>query len=169
MRHSSTPRSTLLALCCAVCLAAGHAGAAQSPEEAAVREVASKFLTAYGRRDLAGVLALWSARAPELAAVKQTLQRNFAAHDHFEFGGLEVNRATVEADRARVDLTFDLSAVEVKTGRPATGDGFGPGTRTLRLVKEEGVWKIWQYATAEAELAGELIAPRRRTPPWCVS
>lgn len=162
MRHSAIRRVILCALCCVLCLRASSVGFAQAqgPDEAAVREVTAKFFAAYKERDLPGVLALWSTHAPELTAVKQALQQSFALNDHFEIKGLDVKKVTVEADRARVELTLDLSAVELKTGRPATGDGFGRSTRTLRLVKEEGQWKIWQYAPVEAELATDLIAAK---------
>ena len=39
----------------------------QTEEQQAVRAIAEKFCTAYQQKDLEGLRALWSARAPELA------------------------------------------------------------------------------------------------------
>jgi CHAT domain-containing protein len=161
MRYFTAHRVIVSLLCCLLCLTAGLTVAAQTqgPDEVAARDVVAKFFAAYQRRDLPGVLALWSARAPELASVKQTLQKTFSSNEQFELKSLDISKVTVEAERARVELKVEMSAVDVKTGRPASPD-LGRGTRTLRLVKEEGVWKIWQYAPIEAELATALIAAK---------
>ncbi len=155
-------RVTLRVFICLLCLVAGWPAVvrAQGPDEAAVREAAAKFFAAYQQRDLPGVLALWSARAPQFGGLKQTLQQTFAANDHVEIKSLDVSKVTIEADRARVELTLDLGAVDLKTGQPATAAGFGRSKRILRLVKEDGAWKLWQYAPIEAELAADLIAAK---------
>ena len=162
MRHVTARRLTLRLLCCVLCLAGTLYGAvrAQGGDEAAVREVAAKFFAAYQQRDLPRLLALWSTRAPELAGIKQSLQQTFNTNDHFEVKRLDVQQVTIEAERARIELVVELSALDVKTGQPANAAGFGRSTRTLRLVKEDGAWRIWQYAPIEAELAADLIAAK---------
>lgn len=158
MRYVKAQRVSLTLLCCVLCLVSGLTGVAhvQGSDEAAVRDVVAKFFAAYQRRDLPGALALWSTHAPELATVKQTLQETFAANDRFELKSLDISKVTVEAESARIELKIEINAVDVKTGQN-TIPGPGGGTRTLRLVKEEGAWKIWQYAPIEAELATALI------------
>jgi CHAT domain-containing protein/uncharacterized protein HemY len=161
MRHFTAHRISLSLLCCLLSLAAALTGAAQAqaPDEAAARDVVTKFFAAYQRRDLSSVLALWSERAPELAGLKQTLQKTFSANEQFELKSLDISKVSIEADKARVEFKVEMSAVDVKTKQPANLYT-GRGTRLLRLVKEEAVWKIWQDAPIEAELATSLIAAR---------
>ena len=50
----------------------------------------------------------------------------------------------------------ELSAVEAKTGQPATG--FGRRQRRMECVKEEGVWRVWREGDAFDDLAAALTA-----------
>src|SRR5262249_29182611 len=56
--------------------------AASTPsEEAALRAVVESYYAACGKKDLAGIVALWSEKSPNLAAYRQSLERQFASED----------------------------------------------------------------------------------------
>jgi hypothetical protein len=48
-------------------------------EGAALRVVVEKYFAAYGKKDLAGIVALWSEKSPNFAANKQVLQQLFTS------------------------------------------------------------------------------------------
>ena len=50
-------------------------------EEASLRVVVDEYFSAYGKKDLAGVVALWSEKSPSLATFKQSLEQRFASED----------------------------------------------------------------------------------------
>jgi len=52
----------------------------------------------------------------------------------------------------------ELSAVEAKTGQPASG--FGRRGRRMECVKEDGVWRVWREGDAFDDLAAALAAAK---------
>src|SRR5215813_7463136 len=68
-------------------------------EEASLRVVVEKYFSAYGKRDLAGVVALWSENSPSLATFKQSLERQFTSGD-LSFGRSAISRVKVESGKA---------------------------------------------------------------------
>jgi CHAT domain-containing protein/tetratricopeptide (TPR) repeat protein len=130
-------------------------GNAQNDEQATVRRVAEQFFAAFQQKDLPSVMALWSEKSPDLAAGRQSIQQAFATYHKIEVKSLSLNKVTVETDSATVQLVADLSVVGNQAGASATPLRVG---RTLQMVKEMGIWKIWKYMTGEEELAAALNA-----------
>src|SRR5688572_24393607 len=54
----------------------------QSPPESAVREVVEKYFALSARKDLNGVVSLWSDKSPDYASLKQNLERQFTTEDY---------------------------------------------------------------------------------------
>src|SRR5262249_27947399 len=68
-------------------------------EEAALRVVVEKYFIAYGKKDLAGVVSLWSEKSPHLATYKQSLQQQFTNED-LSFGNPTISQVTLESQKA---------------------------------------------------------------------
>jgi CHAT domain-containing protein/Tfp pilus assembly protein PilF/ketosteroid isomerase-like protein len=121
---------------------------AQSPdEESSVRSVVTSFFAAYQKKDVDGLTALWSPKAPELAAFTTDVKKTFSEAGGAEVKNFEIRRLAVEGTAATVRMK-----VESTSGQALN--------RTLRLVKEDGQWKVWQYEPSERELATKLVAAK---------
>lgn len=130
---------------------------AQTADETSlVRSVVDSFFAAFHKKDVDGLTALWSTKAPELEAFKTEARRTFSATGGAELKGFEIQRVRVEGTSAIVRLK-----VESTLGQPATG--VRRVNRTLRLVKEDGRWKVWQFEPSELELATNLVSAKTET------
>ena len=67
-----------------------------------------------------------------------------------------------DRDKASVRVAVEISAVDAKTGKPATG--FGKMHRALQWVKEAEFWKIAHEAAAEEDLATAASRSLRAKP-----
>lgn len=138
-----------------ICLCAGPVYLQGAEQEAQVRRLAERFIAAYQTKDLGAAISLWSTKSPDLEAARQDLQKAFAAYERIEIRGLRIVRVVVETNRAQTDLSFEMSAVDARSGKPVAGPG--SVNRTLVIVREGAEWKIWKEAASEELLAGELI------------
>ncbi len=130
----------------------------QADEQTAIRRLAENYFAAYQKEDVEGVMSLWSAKSPEVAATRQSLQQTFADAEKIVVNIVKLGTATIETDRAKIRIAVEISAVEAKTGQPAAG--FGRLHRTLELVREGVEWKVWRSVQSEEELAVSLVAAK---------
>jgi len=149
-------RLSLVLLACLCLQPQGLAQEASPTDESALRPVVEEFFAAYARKDLDGFMRLWSANSPDLATRGKAMQELFAANDKIEVKSVSISKVKVESDKASMRAHIDMSALDVKTGKPAAD--FGKMNRTLQFVKEEGMWKVWREAAAEEDLAAALAA-----------
>jgi CHAT domain-containing protein/tetratricopeptide (TPR) repeat protein len=127
----------------------------QADEQTAIRRLALAYFAAYQKKDVEALMSLWSAKSPDVAATRQSLQQTFAATEKIALTIVKLGKATVEADRAKIRIDVEINATEAKTGKPAAG--FGKLHRTLELVKEGGEWKVWRSVASEEEFAAALV------------
>ena len=136
-----------------------NAGLAQTPDDKAlVRSVARSFLEAYQRKDVDGLIALWSSNVAERETFIADFRQAVSLVGSIEMKNVEIRRASVEGTSAILRIRIDMQATDLKSGQPATG--FGPQNRTLRLIKEDGQWKVSQYEASERELAAKLLSAK---------
>src|SRR5262245_41920528 len=121
-------------------------------EETALRALVEKYFSAYGKKDLAGVVALWSEKAPGLATYKQRLQQQFTSED-LSFGSPAISRVKVEGEKASLRVTIALTSTNLKSQRKSEQ----LLANNLELIKEGAEWKVWRYASATEELATALV------------
>ena len=132
---------------------------AQTPDDTAlVRSVAKSFVEAYQRKDVDGLTALWSSKGAERETFIADFRQTVSLVGSIEMKSFEIRRASVEGTSATVRIKVDMQATDLKSGKPATG--FGPQNRTLRLIKEDGQWKVSQYEASERELAAKLLSAK---------
>jgi CHAT domain-containing protein/Flp pilus assembly protein TadD len=126
--------------------------AAAQAEEASLRAVVEKFFAAYGKKDLAGMMALWSEKSPDLAVYKKTVEQQFATDD-FSFSNPMVSRVKVEGDKASLRVTVDLTAINLQSKQSRQERM----VRNFGFVKEGSEWKVWRYVSAANDLAEALV------------
>lgn len=126
----------------------------QTADERAVRSLAEQYFTAYAKKDLRGIMGLWSAKAPEIEMRRKTIDEMFKTQESIEVKSLSFLKLSVEGERARARLTVELVTLDAKTKRSASAKT----NRALQFVKEDGAWKVWMEGDAEEELAASLIA-----------
>jgi CHAT domain-containing protein/Tfp pilus assembly protein PilF len=133
---------------------------AQTPDDTALLRAATQtFFAAYQRKDVEGLLGLWSTKSPELPAFEAEVRQTFSLIGGIELKEVAFRRVSAEGAQAVVRVAIEMHAAEVKTGRPAAG--LGKSHRTLRFVKEDGRWKLWAYAESEVELAQALASAEK--------
>ncbi len=126
---------------------------AQGDEQANVWRVVEQFFAAFQQKDLRSVMVLWSEKSPHFTTGRQIVQQAFTTYSKIEVKSLRPNNITIEKDKATVQLIVDLSVVSAKPDATPT---LLQAPRTIQMVKEMAVWKIWKYITPEDELAVAL-------------
>jgi CHAT domain-containing protein/predicted negative regulator of RcsB-dependent stress response len=129
-----------------------QSAASASSEGDDLRPVVEKYFAACNKKDLAGVVALWSEKSPNLAPFKQSLQRQFT-NEEPNYGSPAITRVRVEKERACLQARVAQTSINLKARRQSD--------RRLiinfELVNEAGAWKVWRCAPAEEDLAGALV------------
>jgi CHAT domain-containing protein/tetratricopeptide (TPR) repeat protein len=120
-----------------------------------VRDLVDHYLAAYAKKDLDGMMELWSSSAPGRGARKQQIQDFFASTGRITVSRVELRMPVVEEGRARVRVKFDLSGVDAKTGSAVTG--LGEMIRSLEWVKEAEAWRLWSDSDPTEELVSTLV------------
>ena len=120
-------------------------------EEASLRVVVEEYFSAYGKKDLAGVVALWSESSPSLAAYKQSLERQFTSED-LSFGLSAISRVKVESEKASLRVTIALTSINRKNQQKSEQRL----VRIFEFIREGKQWKVWRYAPAAEDLARAL-------------
>jgi CHAT domain-containing protein/Tfp pilus assembly protein PilF len=132
--------------------------ASAAPEDAAMRAAVESYFAACDRKDLAGVVALWSDRSPSLATHKQSLQQLFASEDLSD-GRPAISRVKVEDEKASLRATIARTSINLKNRQKSEQRLI----INFELVKEAGGWKVWRYALAAEDLAEALVETGSKT------
>ena len=125
---------------------------APAPSEAALRTLVENYFAAYGKKDLAKVMELWSDQSPNLPAYKQSLQRQFTSED-LSFGSPALSRVIVENEKAHLRVTIVLQSINLKSRRQSEQRQ----AYILEFLNERGEWKVWRCALAAEDLAEQLV------------
>ncbi len=128
---------------------------AQSAEEGAIYSLAAKYFELYQKKELDGLMRLWSDKSPDFATNQQILQKTFADNDKLELKNLSIRSLVIAGDKASARVALEISALEAKTGKPAAG--FGKWNRTLHFSKEDKDWKILRIVSSEEELVATIV------------
>jgi CHAT domain-containing protein/lipopolysaccharide biosynthesis regulator YciM len=132
--------------------------ASAAPEDAALGAAVESYFAACDRKDLAGVVALWSDRSPNLAAHKQSLQKLFASEELSD-GHPAISRVKVEDEKASLRATIARTSINLKNRQKSEQWLI----INFELVKDAGGWKVWRYALAAEDLAEALVKTGSKT------
>ena len=129
--------------------------------DAALRALVEEFYGSYAKKDLDGFLRLWSAKSPELAARRETMQKLFVDNEKIEVKGLVIRKLAVEGEKAKLRVELEMGAIEVKTGKPAAGFG-KDDSRAGRSERRRGLESLARGAGRGRSCRRAGIAQNRR-------
>lgn len=129
-----------------------------SSEDPALRALVEQYFAAYAKKDLRGMIALWSASSPHLSALRKETGEFFASNEDIKLTHLTIETLTSADQNAHLRVAFELSAVDTKTRQPATN--LGPTMRTVDCVRQAGLWRIWRDVDTVDDLAELLISAK---------
>lgn len=132
-----------------------------APDDLAIQKILTRSYVAYSKKDAAIILSLFSQKSPHFQDFKVSLEEDFAVNEKVKIDGLQallVRNVQFQGDRATARLNVQIHAVNQETSKQA--EGFGPMDHTFRFVREDGVWKIWQFIGTAEELTGEILNAR---------
>src|SRR5262245_37840953 len=93
--YKNSPLPPILPLLCVFVLCANTGSAPPEDETNLVRSVATSFFEAYQRKDADGLIALWSTKAPELAAFTADVRQKASVANGLEMKSFEIQRVTI--------------------------------------------------------------------------
>jgi len=127
-------------------------------QEQACASVVREYFNAYKMENLSGMLATFDTKSPHLGEMKAEAGEFFSTYGGPQVTQLKMNKIGEADHRVELRVSYELSATDLKTHKPATD--LGPTVRSLVCVKTGGSWKIWQDADAVEALATQLIATK---------
>ncbi len=130
------------------------------PDEAEIQKLIIRGYEAYATKAAPALLSMFSQQSPHLDQFKAFLTEENAANQNVRLG-IDINRFTnvlIDGDKATAHLDVTIHAVNKDTGNEVEGPG--RLAHTFRFVKENGVWKIWQFIDTAEEVTDELLAAR---------
>ena len=131
-----------------------------SPDDAEIQKLVIRGYEAYATKSVPALLSMFSKQSPYLDQFKAFLIEENAANENVRLG-IRINRfpnALIDGDKATAHLDVEIHAISKDTGKEVEGPG--RLAHTFRFVKENGVWKIWQFIDTAEELTVELLAAR---------
>src|ERR1700752_1030108 len=131
-----------------------------SPDNAEIQKLVIRAYEAYALKNAPALFSMFSQQSPYLDQFKTFITEEYAGNEQVRFGVRIANLPDVriEAEKATAYLDVEIHAVDKVTGIEVEGPG--RLAHTFRFVKENGVWKIWQFVDTAEELTAELLAAR---------
>jgi CHAT domain-containing protein len=124
----------------------------QGTDPAGLLVLAQEMAHAYSQKDAAGVLRLWSEKAPQRNAQQNELDNLFGDSGIGEIHESPIGEPEVTGDRARWRMSRET------VGIPGANPKTNKKLFTVECVKEPGGWKVWKETPAAEELAALLTA-----------
>jgi CHAT domain-containing protein/Tfp pilus assembly protein PilF len=130
-----------------------------SPDDAEIQKLVIRGYEAYATKAAPALFSMFSRQSPYLDQFKTFITEEYAANEQVRFG-VRILRLDVliEAEKATAHLDVEIHAVNTNTGKEVEGPG--RMAHSFRFVKENGVWKFWQFINTAEELTVELLAAR---------
>src|SRR6185503_18337077 len=91
-----------------------NAGLAQTPDDTAlVRSVARSFVEAYQRKDVDGLIALWSSKKAERDTFIADFRQAISLVGNIEMKSFEIRRVSIAVTSAIVRIRIDMQATDL--------------------------------------------------------
>ena len=129
-----------------------------SPDEAEIEKLVIRGYEAYALKNAPALFSMFSHQSPYFDQFKAFITEEYAANEDVRFG-VHIHRfpdVLIDGDKATTHLDVTVHAVSLENGKEVEGPG--RLAHTFRFVKENGVWKIWQFTDSAEELTAELLA-----------
>jgi hypothetical protein len=150
----------MLLLTCLVCFNSPLrlSSLGQSNDEEAIRKLVVRIFELHQQKDIDKLLALWSKKSPSLAENKKGLQRVFSAFEKIAVKGFDIRKSQIDGDRATLRVSADLALTRAGVERPT--ERVEKKNRTIQLINENGIWKVWRFSPSEDELVAAIVAAK---------
>jgi CHAT domain-containing protein/predicted negative regulator of RcsB-dependent stress response len=131
-----------------------------SRDEAEIQKLIIRGYEAYATKAEPALLSMFSQQSPYLDQFKAFIEEDNAANANVRLGIriTRLPRVLIDGAKATAYLDVEIHAISKDTGQEVEGPG--RLAHTFRLIKENGVWKIWQFIDTAEELTAELLAAR---------
>jgi tetratricopeptide (TPR) repeat protein len=148
----------ILLMVCFLCVARplGVSSLAQSNDVDAIRGLVQKLFESYQKKDLDKLISHWSEKSSFLAENKNTLQSEFSAYEKIVVENFDIRQTKIEGDKATLRVVAEMALTRARMAKPT--EKRERKNRTIELVNEGGVWKIWKLIASEETLAVAIIA-----------
>jgi CHAT domain-containing protein/tetratricopeptide (TPR) repeat protein len=158
--HPSHFAIGILLLTCLICFNSPLrlSSLAQSNDDEAIRKLVERIFELHQQKDIDKLLALWSTKSPFLAENKKGLKRLFDLYEKIGVKGFAILQRRIEGEQLVLRVVAEMALTRAKVERPT--ERIEKKNRTIRLVKENGIWKVWKFAPSEDELAMAIIAAK---------
>jgi CHAT domain-containing protein len=127
-------------------------------DEQAVQALAEQYVAAFAKADLDGMIMQWDAKSPALSVFRKQMQDSFAGLRSTTMSQIDIQKPVIEGDKASVQVTYLLDAVDPGTGKKVAA--WGNRFHSLELVRTASGWKIHRDVNPAADLAALLIAAK---------
>ncbi len=127
-------------------------------DEASLRALVDRYFAAFAKKDLDGLMGMWSAGSSEIESRRKAMQELFAAVEKIELRNVAIRQLEIEGALARVVVSVETAALDAKTGRAA--EGFGRMDRAFHLIKEGDVWRVRREMPSGEGLAVAIAAAK---------
>jgi CHAT domain-containing protein/Tfp pilus assembly protein PilF len=134
----------------------GVSSLAQSKDDDAIRSLVGKLFESYQQKDIDGLISLWSEISPFLADNKKGLQGDFTAYERIAVNGFDIRQMKIDGDKSTLRVVAEMVLTRAKMVKAT--ERVEKKNRTIELVKQGGIWKVWKFTISEEELAAAIIA-----------
>ena len=117
-------------------------------------KVAEEFFKTYPSKDFEKMPMFWSAKSPERERFLKQFRFSLNDTENVLFKDFAVKSEMLEGDKLTLQISLTMDGTDAKTKRQKWN--FGKWNRTLRFVKEDGAWKVWECKFADEEFAEKL-------------
>jgi CHAT domain-containing protein len=131
---------------------------AQSNDDEAISKLVRKIFELHHQKDIDKLLALWSDKSPFLTGNKRGLQGVFNSYEKIVVKGFEIRKVQIDGDKATLRVSVDLALTRARVNKPT--EMIEKKNRTIQLVNEHGIWKVWSFIPSEEELAMAIITAK---------
>jgi hypothetical protein len=131
---------------------------AQSNDDEAIRKLVGRIFELHQQRDIDKLLALWSKTSPFLAQDKKGVKRLFDLYEKIAVKSFDIRQRKIEGEQITLRVVAEMALTRARMERPI--ERKEKKNRTIRVVKENGIWRVWGFAPSEEELAMAIIAAK---------
>jgi CHAT domain-containing protein/Flp pilus assembly protein TadD len=131
---------------------------AQGDDAEAIRSLVGRLIESYQKKDIDRLISNWSEKSPSLAKNKKALLDEFAENEKIIVKDFEIHRMKIDGDKATLRVMFNVTLTKARMEKASEKQE--KKNRTVELLSEGGVWKIWQFIASEEELATAIIAAK---------
>jgi CHAT domain-containing protein len=130
----------------------------QQNDAEAIRNLVGRLFDLYKQKDLDKLIACWSEKSPFLAENKKALQEDFDAYETISVKGFDIRDRKVDGEKATLRVSVEVAITRAHLVKPV--EKIEKKSKTIDLVNEGGIWKVWRFTASEEELAAVIVTKK---------